>query len=460
MRKTLLLLMAAALALSAAAPKIDIPIEKYQLSNGLRVVLSRDNTLPVVTVYVVYDVGARSEERGRTGFAHLFEHMMFEGSANIKKGEHMKYVESNGGNFNGSTHPDYTNYFETLPSNKLALALWLESDRMRTLAVTPENLANQKEAVKQERRLSFDNQPYSAAIIDVWPGLVFQNWQSSHSLIGSFEDLNAATIQDVTKFFKTHYAPNNAVLTVVGDIQTADAKKLVEDYFRDIPAQPQPERPDLSEPQPLKPRTVLYKDKLAKVPAIVVGYLGPRRNSENFYALNLLDALLTEGDSSRLQLDLVKGKKSVVQYEASLGWPFASGEDYKDPGSYATFLVYKANFSADQIADQYQDEISKIQNMGVTVADLDRARTLLLAGKLKDLQTCFGRARLLANFELLDHAPEEINTLLDHYAAVTPSQVQAVAKSYLNANQRVALSIQPESAGSPSAGVPPAEGDK
>jgi zinc protease len=297
---------------TASAP-IHIPIEKYQLKNGLRVILSRDNTLPVVTVYLAYDVGARSEERGRSGFAHLFEHMMFEGSSNVKKGEHMHYVEANGGEMNGSTHPDYTDYFETLPSNKLPLALWLESDRMRSLAITPENLANQKEAVKQERRLGTDNQPYVTAIVDVWPTMVFRNWQSSHSIIGSFEDLNAATIGDVSKFFKSYYAPDNAVLTIVGDIQPDETKKLVEKYFGDIPAQPLPKHTDLAEPGPQTAQMKTYNDPLAKVPAVLIGYPAPARGSEDFYSLSVLDLVLTGGDSSRLQLDLVKGKKSVVE---------------------------------------------------------------------------------------------------------------------------------------------------
>ncbi|MSV30154.1 MAG: insulinase family protein, partial [Bryobacterales bacterium] len=194
--------------------EVSVPIEKYTLSNGMRVILSRDKAVPVVSVYVMYDVGARSEEKGRTGFAHLFEHMMFQGSANAPKGVHFKTVESNGGNLNGSTHQDYTDYFEVLPSNKVAIGLWLESDRMRSLAITGENLTNQKEAVKQERRLSFDNQPYATAIVDHWPLLAFKNWQSSHSLIGSYEDLNAASVKDVSTFFKTYYAPNNAILVL------------------------------------------------------------------------------------------------------------------------------------------------------------------------------------------------------------------------------------------------------
>src|SRR5580692_2073944 len=186
-----LMLCAAATVAAAAESDFHIPFEKYKLQNGMRVVLSRDTAVPVIALYVIYDVGARSEEKGRTGFAHLFEHMMFEGSANIKKGEHFKYVQANGGSMNGSTHPDYTDYFETMPSNKLGLALWLESDRMRSLSITAENLKNQQEAVKQEKRLSFDNQPYATAIVDGWPALAFGNFQSSHSLIGSFEDLEA-----------------------------------------------------------------------------------------------------------------------------------------------------------------------------------------------------------------------------------------------------------------------------
>src|SRR6476659_7320083 len=227
MKKLIVCSLILAGAFLARSAEVTVPIEKYSLKNGLRVILSKDTAVPVVSVYMIYDVGARSEEKGRTGFAHLFEHMMFEGSANAPKGTHFATIESNGGVMNGSTHPDFTDYYEVLPSNKLATALWLESDRMRSLAINDENLKNQKEAVKQERRLSFDNQPYATAIVDVWPTLMYRNWQSSHSLIGSFEDLNNASVEDLSRFFKTYYAPNNAVLVIVGDIQTADAKKLI-----------------------------------------------------------------------------------------------------------------------------------------------------------------------------------------------------------------------------------------
>jgi len=436
---TILILFCAVL--QAAQPVI--PIEKFSLKNGLRVVLSRDNAVPVVTVYMMFDVGSRAEEKGRTGFAHLFEHMMFEGSKNAPKGTHFKLVQANGGTLNGSTHPDYTNYFEVLPSNKLAVALWLESDRMRSLAITDENLTNQKEAVKQERRLSFDNRPYSTAIVDVWPQLAFENWQSSHSLIGSFEDLNAATLKDVESFFKTYYAPNNAVLVIVGDIKIPEAKQLVETYFGDIPSQPKPKPPDLTEPEQPKPRSQVYHDQHARVPGLVIGFPGPLRHSPDYYAIGMLDVLLTGGPSSRFQLDLVKGKQSVIQYQAELGWPFASISDYKNPGDYAMFLLYKPNFTSKQIVDQAQEEIAKIQNEGVDMKELERARTLLRSERINSLQSSFQRASLLAEFEVLDGNPEYINTELERFLTVTPEQIQAAAKKYLTPERRSVLDILP-----------------
>jgi zinc protease len=397
----------------------------------------------VVAVYMIYNVGARSEEKGRTGFAHLFEHMMFEGSANAPKGMQDKVIESNGGQMNGSTHPDYTDYFETLPSNKLASALFLESDRMRSLAITAENLQNQKEAVKQERRLRTDNEPYATAIVEKWPQLAYRNWQSSHSLIGSFEDLNAASVDDVRRLFKTYYAPDNAVLAIVGDIRISEAKKLIAGYFGDIPSQPQPKRPDLSEPAGAKPQSDIYKDPLANVPAVVIGYPGPVRRSADYNALYMLDALLTGGDSSRFQLGLVKGKQSVVQYEANPGWPFASAIDYKDPGVYGIFMLHKPNFTGKQIVDQVQDEIARIQKDGVPADELERVRSFVRSSNIVQMQTALGRARLLGQFEIFDGNPSLINSELEKFLAVTPAQIQAVAKKYLAADKRSVLQIVP-----------------
>src|SRR6266851_6270814 len=405
MRKFWLPLAASAAALLSLGADMKIPFEKYTLKNGMKVILSEDHSAPVVAVYILYNVGARSEEKGRTGFAHLFEHMMFQGSANAPKGIHFQTVEANGGSLNGSTHPDFTDYFEVLPSNKLAVGLWLEADRMRSLAITDPNLANQKEAVKEERRLSFDNRPYNTAIVDVWPQLAFQNWQSSHSLIGSYEDLNAASVSDVAKFFKTYYAPNNAILCVVGDIRIPEAKKWIDTYFADIPAQPQPKHPDLSEPEKFTPRTEVHKDPLARVPAVFIGWPGPPRRSPDYNALVMADVLFTGGDSSRFQLDLVKGKQSVLSYEANPGWPFAGASDYLSPALYAMDLLYNPKFTAKDIVNQVQDEIEKIQKDGVDPKELERSRTFFRATRIKELQSTLTRARLLAQYEMFDGNP-------------------------------------------------------
>ena len=435
----------------ARAADVAIPIEKYELKNGLRVVLSQDNTAPVVAVYIIYNVGARSEEKGRTGFAHLFEHMMFEGSAHVPKGVHFATVESNGGVLNGSTHPDFTDYYEVLPANKLATALWLESDRMRSLSITEATLKNQKEAVKQERRLSFDNQPYATAIVDVWPTLMFKNWQSSHSLIGSFEDLNSASVGDVAKFFKTYYAPNNAALVIVGDIQVPEAKKLIETYFGDIPSEPQPKHPDMTEPTNFKGVTQVYKDRLAKVPGVIIGFPGPKRRSPDFYALSMIDAILTAGDSARLRQDLVKGKQSVIQYEANLGWPFASALDYRDPGAYCMFLLYKPNFTGKQIVDQVQEELTRLQNQPLDAKELERVKTQVRAITIRGLEGSMSRAQELAQYTITDGNPQLINTELDALTAVTAAQIQAAAKKYFSPEKRAVLEIVPAPAGEPGA---------
>ncbi len=428
---------------SSAASDFAVPYEKYKLANGMRVILSEDHAVPVVAVYVLYDVGARVEQKGRTGFAHLFEHMMFQGSKNAPKGMHFKTVESNGGTLNGSTHPDYTDYFEILPSNKLPVALWLEADRMRGLDITEANLTNQKDAVKQERRLSFDNQPYNTALVDVWPQLAFRNWQSSHSLIGSFEDLNSATVDDVARFFRTYYAPNNAILAIVGDISVPEAKKWVETYFGDIPAQPQPPRPDMQEPPFEGSRKEVYRDALAQVPGVILGYPGPVRRSPDYYALVMADIILTGGDSSRLHQALVKGQQSVVRYEGNPGWPFQGPSDYKDPNTYALFLLHKPNFTGTQVVAQVQEQIDRLASQAVDARELARAQTQLRASRIQELQSSIRRATLLAQYEMFDARPEWITEELAQFTAVTPAQVQAVAKKYLTESRRAVLEIVP-----------------
>jgi predicted Zn-dependent peptidase len=314
---------------------------------------------------------------------------------------------------------------------------------MRSLAITAENLKNQQEAVKQERRLSFDNQAYSTAIVDTWPVLVFGNFQNAHSLIGSFEDLNAAGVDDVAKFFRTYYAPDNAALVIAGDFQTADARKLIDQYFGDIPAQPLPRRPDMTEPVRTEGKTQTVEDQHARVPAVVVGWPAPKRHSPDWYALGMLDAVLTGGESCRFQLDLVKGKQSVLQFEEGLGWPFQQLSDYQDPGEFAAFVLYKPNFTAAQIVDQIQGEIDRIVKDGIDPKELERVKNVFRYSKITSLQSSIERARLLGQYEIRDGKPELLDRDFTNLFAVTSQQIQDAAKKYLTASRRDVLAIQP-----------------
>jgi zinc protease len=420
-----------------------IPFERFTLPNGLRVVLSRDASVPVVAVYLLYDVGSRVETEGKTGFAHLFEHMMFQGSENAPKGMHFQWIEANGGTMNGSTHWDYTDYFEVLPSTQLALGLWLEADRMRGLAVTQENLDNQRDAVKQERLMSFDNQPYATALLERWPEVAYRNWQNSHSLIGSFDDLDAASVDDVHAFFQTYYAPNNAVLCVSGDFEPTEARELIEAYFGDIPAQPQPQRRPLDEPPQEEPVWKSVDDQLAQVPALVLGYPGPARRSDDYFTLVLLDMVLTAGESCRLFQSLVKEKKSVIQFEAALGWPFASSIDYRSPGRYSLFLLHNPACPATDLRDQVEAEFARVATEGVHDDEMQRARAMLRSSRVSQMQSCLSRGMTLARYELFDGDPDLVNEDLNRLLQVEASEIQDLAGRLFRRECQVALEVRP-----------------
>ncbi|MGH9662711.1 MAG: M16 family metallopeptidase, partial [Bryobacteraceae bacterium] len=311
------------------------------------------------------------------------------------------------------------------------------------LAITGANLANQKEAVKQERRLSMDNRPYNTAIVDRWPELAFRNWGSAHSIIGSFDDLNAASVDDVARFFRTYYAPNNAVLAVVGDLSIAETKRRIESFFGSIPAQKPARPPDLAEPPAAGPRSDVYRDPLAQVPALIVGWPGPPRHSPDFSALWMADVLLTGGDSSRFQQNLVKGRQSVLSYEANLAWPFDGPSAYREPNVYAMYFVHKPDVTGKQVLGHVEEELAKIAREGVDARELERARTFLRAARIRELQSTLARATQLAHHEMFDGKPERITTLLDEATAATPARIQAVVKKYLTAGRRIALEIAP-----------------
>ncbi|HKQ08033.1 MAG TPA: pitrilysin family protein [Blastocatellia bacterium] len=447
MRKTLATLLVA-LTLCAGLPvsqaqSFRVSYTEFHLDNGLRVVMSVDTAAPVVAVAVYYDVGSRNEVRGRTGFAHLFEHMMFQGSQNVGKGEHFKYVESNGGYLNGSTHVDFTNYFEFLPSNQLELALWLESDRMRSLKITPANLQNQKEAVKEEKRLSYDNQAYAPAL-EQMDEMVFHNWANAHSTMGSMADLDAAGIGDVQQFFDTYYAPNNAVLAIAGDIDTAQTEALVRKYFAGIPRRAAPPPVNVSEPAGVVVHKKIVDDPQADTPAVALAWKTPDRREPDFYAIALLKAILFDGDSSRLYQALVKKAAAALEVRGTL-------EERRGPGQLAVFVVHKAEVKSDAVQAIIEAEISRIKRDGVSADELAKAKNQYRLGRFTcenpiectGLQTALGRALELAESILFDGDPALINTELDRYYAVNAEQVRAAARRLFVESNQAVLFIRP-----------------
>ena len=345
-----------------------INLEEYTLENGLRVILNKDDSIPVVAVAVYYDVGSRNEREGRTGFAHLFEHMMFQGSENVPKAGHFQYIMKAGGTMNGTTSSERTNYFETLPANQLPLALWLESDRMRALAVTQENLDNQREAVKEEKRLRYDNQPYGE-VFDLINEMIFKNFANAHSTIGSMDDLDDATVEDVQEFFRVYYAPNNAVLVLSGAFETDEAKSLIEKFFGTIPAQPKPAPLDVSEPPEIALKYKEYEDKLAPFPAFLFGWKIPQRRTSEFYALYLAGKLLYDGESSRLYQKLVKGDESVIQL-------FGFTDERRGPSSIFIGAIPKPERDLSQIREMIMEEIRDLaENAPIVSRDAETCQS-------------------------------------------------------------------------------------
>jgi zinc protease len=411
------------------------PIEEFTLANGLRVVFSPDRAIPVVSVAVYYDVGSRNEREGRTGFAHLFEHMMFQGSENVPKAAHFQYIFNAGGTMNGTTSTERTNYFETLPSNYLPLAFWLESDRMQSLKVTQENLDNQRQAVQEEKRLRYDNQPYVNAFLRM-NELIFTNPANAHSTIGSMEDLDAATINDVREFFRIYYAPNNAVLSVVGDFDIAEARALIDKYFGSIPSQPLPPPVDVSEPETVAIPEETFHDPLAPAPAFVLGWKTPERRTPDFYALSLAGTLLFEGDSSRLYQKLVKGDESVVSIEGGI-------DERRGPSALYIFALPKPGQEVTTIRQQIFDEIKRLAADGASDAEMEKLRNSLCNDAVRGRQSTMYRAQRLAEFALYDSDPRLVDSELDHYLNVNAADIKRAVARYLDSPNRVVLDIIP-----------------
>jgi len=428
-----------------ATSRLRIPIDYYKLPNGLKVVLSRDTTTPTVVVAVYYNIGFRNEPKDRTGFAHLFEHMMFQGSQNLGKMEFIRLVQSNGGLLNGSTRFDFTNYFQVVPSHVLETVLWAEADRMRGLQITQENLKNQQEVVKNEVKVNVLNQPYGGFPWIDLPMAANTNWYNAHNFYGDLAHLDAATLDDVGAFFKTYYAPNNAVLVVSGDVDPSTAKAWIEKYFTPIPSATLPPAPDLSEPHQEEERRAGRTDPLASRPALGLAYHVPDRSTPEWYAFGLLDQVLAKGPDSLLYDELVRKQALTGSVDAGINWGLGNMFDYSGPMLWIAQIFHDASTPPEKVLAAVDDVVARVQQHPLDQAPLDRALVKVRSALYASTEQFagFGRANLLASFALFDDDPGRINRLEDEFAKITPALLQKTAKEYLRSTNRTVYRITP-----------------
>jgi predicted Zn-dependent peptidase len=427
---------------------VPIPTVEFtdeRLPNGLRLIIAEDHLAPVVAVNLWYDVGSKHEEPGRTGFAHLFEHVMFQGSAHVGKAEHMAIIQAAGGVANGSTWLDRTNYFETMPSNQLELALWLEADRLATLpeAISQENLDNQREVVKNEKRWSYDNRPYGSWVEKVLAGLYPAGHPYHHSTIGSMADLDAASLDDIVAFFKLHYAPNNVVLSIVGDVDPAQARRWVEGYFGPIPANPDlpVALPDMDLPMTLGGEIREVVPDRVPLPRIIWGFRAPLYGDPRLDALDLAGQILAGGKGSRLHRRLVREERlaqDVTLFSMGLigGASLTSGWATARPG-----------VDLERLEQVFWEELERMTADLVSDDELARAKALTEADELGALQRVEEKADRLSSYATLLDDPGLINRMLPRYLAVTAEQIRNVAAAVFRPDNRLVLTYVPAAPG-------------
>jgi predicted Zn-dependent peptidase len=419
------------------AAKPEIRFQQFILRNGLRVILSEDSTAPTYSICVTYNVGSRDERPGRTGFAHLFEHMMFQGSAKVGKGEHFILVLNNGGSANGTTNAERTNYFETLPANQLELGIFLEADRMRSLAVTQANFDNQRHAVQEERRLNYDNRAYGRTA-EIVLETAYDNFAYKHSTIGSMEDLNAATLDEARAFFRAYYAPNNAVLTLVGDFKTDAALTLVKKYFEPIPAQTAPPAPDITEPAQTAERRRVIEDDFAQAPRLDIVYKTVPGNTPDWYALRVLGHVMAGDLSSRLYQKLVKDLEVAVSVSA--------GPDERRGGSlFWVSLMVRPGKKVQEVERLVYEEVDRLISEPVADWELEKVRIKFRRRHSEGLYSTRSRANRLGHDAVYYNQPELINTVLDKFSQVGKADLQRVAAAYLTAGNRTVVTTLPKS---------------
>ena len=429
---------------SESKKAFQVPVEYYKLKNGLKVILSQDHTAPTVAVAVYYNIGFRIEPKNRTGFAHLFEHMMFQGSQNLGKMEFIKLVQQNGGVLNGSTRFDFTNYFEVMPSHKLETALWAEADRMKGLDITQENLTNQQGVVKNEVKVNVLNQPYGGFPWLDMPQYANENWYNAHNFYGDLADLDSAKLDDVNSFFKTFYAPNNAALAVVGDFEIEDAKKWIAQYFDSIPSATLPQQPDISEPRQDQEKRKVKEDKLANKPAIAVAYKMPNRGTPEYYAMGLIDQILLQGQDSKLFTKLVQERGYTGSVDGGINY-LGNMYNYNGPMLWMADLVHDATVPADSIVAVFDEAINELSN--VTSEDTELAIVKLRSSLYSILGgNGIGRADLLATLALFDDDPGRINSIENEFRKITPDIIKKTVEEYLRPTNRTILIVDPKAA--------------
>lgn len=415
----------------------DVPFKEFKLKNGLRVIISADHSAPTYSICITYNVGSRDERRGRTGFAHLFEHMMFQGSENVGKGEHFILVLNNGGSANGMTNADRTAYFQTLPANQLELGLFLEADRMRSLRINQANFDNQRQTVQEERRQNYDNRPYGRTAETVL-ATAYDNFAYKHSTIGSMEDLNAATVEDAADFFRTYYAPNNAVLSLVGDFKPEIALGLVKKYFENIPSHPPPPAPDMTEPEQKGERRRTLEDVFAQAPRIDIVYKIPPGNNPDAYALKVLGQVLSGGLSSRLYQKLVKEKEAVLNVSAG-------PDERRNTSLFWITMMVRPGVPLTEAETLVFEELERAKSDPIADWELDKTRMQLRRQHAQGLYSTRSRANILGRYAVYYNDPELINTVWQKISQVSKADLQRVASAYLTESNRTVVTTMPKS---------------
>jgi len=430
--------------------KVTAVTEKFP--NGLVVVVSEDHSAPTFGLCISYRIGFRLEPEGHTGFAHLFEHMMFEGTPVAPKGTFDRVIEGGGGSNNADTRYDFTEYIDTAPVSALDPVLWLEADRLRTLDFAPEHLENQRKVVEEEVRVNVLNQPYGLFFAIDLPGKAFDRFPNAHNFYGDFKDLDAAKIKDVEAFFKHYYAPNNAVMAIAGDVTPAEVFAKVEKYFGGIAPRQVPPKPDLTEPAQTAERRSTEQDKLARVPALAIGYRMPPRHSHDAVVGALVGELLHNGQASLLYQALVKDKKVALEVEGGVNFVFGNPFEYDGPTLLTSFIIYPPNLKEDDVLAAYDAALSGLAAQGPSPAALARISAKMQSDWYSNMEVPINRASLLSHATLLDGNPERVNEIPDELARVTPEEVRAFTAKYLVKTHRTIIDRVPAPASGPNGG--------